>query len=152
MARGDVHLFASFDHKAKSGTSFNLASDTLKLGIVSHATVPTIGTTDPRWGSGGTTDFSANEVAHATAYASPITLASVTFLRSGAVVTLDAADVTVALDAAGFTNGYWGIIYDDTVAGKYAVGYVDLGGPVSIVGGPLNLVWNASGIFADTAA
>lgn len=151
MARGDVHFFASFDLKSKAGISFNLTSDTLKLGIVTNATAPTVGTTDPRWGASGSTDFSANQVATATAYTGPITLASVTFTRSVGVNTLSAANIVVAQDAGGFTNAAYGIIYDDTTSGKYAIGYVDLGGPVSIVAGALNINWNASGIGTDTA-
>lgn len=152
MARGDVKWFAAYEKAAKSGVGFNLTSDTLKLGIVNNTTAPSVSTNDPRWGAGGTTDFSANQVATGTAYTGPITLSSVTYNRSNGVVTLDAADITVAQDASGFTNGYYGIIYDDTVAGKYAIGFIDLGGPVSIQGGALNITWNASGILTETAS
>lgn len=151
MARGDVHWFEAATLKAWTGTSFNLSSDTLKMGIVTNATVPSVGTNDPRWGVGGTTDFSANQVATATAYTGPITLTTVTFTRSAGVSTLDFDNITVAQDAAGFTDGYWGIIYDDTVAGKFALAYVDLGGPVSIVGGALNITINAAGFHTKTA-
>jgi len=151
MARGDVHVFAAFILKSKAGGAFNLSSDTLKLGIVTSSTVPTVSTPDPRWGAGGSTDFSATQVALATAYTGPIPLSSVTYTRTNGVDTLAAANLSVAQDAGGFTNGAYGIIYDDTVAGKYAIGFVDLGGPVSLVGGPLNINWNASGIFAETA-
>jgi len=151
MARGDVHWFEAATLKAWTGTSFNLASDTLKMGIVTSTTVPTVSTADPRWGAGGTTDFSANQVATATAYTGPITFTSVVFTRTSGVSTLDFADITVAQDAAGFTNGAYGIVYDDTVSGKFALGFVDLGGPVSIVGGALNIVINASGFHTKTA-
>lgn len=151
MARGDAHWFEAATLKAWTGTSFNLSSDTLKVGLVTNATVPTVGTADPRWGAGGTTDFSANQVATATAYTGPITAASVTFTRSSGVSTLDIADITVAQDAAGFTNAYWAILYDDTVAGKFALLYIDLGGPVSIAGGALNFVINAAGLHTKTA-
>jgi hypothetical protein len=153
MARGDVHIFSSFLQKSKAGVGFNLASDTIKIGIVGNGIVPTISTTDPRWGASGTTNFAAQEVAHGTGYTAPITLTNVTYTRSGVTDTFDADNVsTIAQDSSGFTNAYYGILYDDTVSGKYAIGYVDLGGPVSIVTGPLNINWNASGIFAETAA
>lgn len=157
MARGDVKFFANFDLKAKAGISFNLLTgqDALKLGIVTNATVPTVGTADPRWGSSGSTDFSANQVATATAYTGPIALTNGTFAtrwaRSAGVNSLGFDNVVVALDAAGFTNGYWGILYDDTVAGKYAIGFIDLGGPVSIQAGALNINLNAGGFGTDTA-
>jgi hypothetical protein len=152
MARGDVHWFASFDLKAKSGVSFNLPTDVLKLAIADNAIVPTNVTADPRFGAGGSIDFSAHEVPHATGYVAPIALSSVGWTGASGVNKLAAANIVVPQDAAGFTNGYYGIIYDDTVAGKYALGYVDLGGPVSIVGGPLNINFNAGGIFTDTVA
>ncbi len=152
MARGDVHFFGSFLQKSKAGVAFNLTSDALKLGIVNSTIAPTIATADPRWGAGGTTDLSANQVATGTAYTGPIALTSVTYTQSAGIAKLAAANVTVAQDAAGFTTGYYGIIYDDTVAGKYAVGFVDLGGPVSIQSGPLNINWNAGGITTETPA
>lgn len=151
MARGDVHIFAAFERSTKAGVSINLTSDTIKMGIVTNGTVPTVSTADPRWGAGGTTNFSSNQVATGTAYTGPITLTSVTYTQASGVNTFDAADVSVSQDASGFTNGYYGIIYDDTSAGKYAIGFVDLGGPVSIQGGALNIVWNASGIATETA-
>lgn len=151
MARGDVHWFAAASNKAWTGTSFNLSTDTLKIGLVTNATVPTVGTNDPRWGAGGTTDFSANQVATATAYTGPITAASQSYTRSAGVNTLDIADITINQDAAGFTDAYWAILYDDTVAGKFALLYVDLGGPVSIVGGALTFTINAAGIHTKTA-
>lgn len=152
MARGDVHVFASYIKASKTGIGFNLATDTLKLGIVNNTTVPTVSAIDPRWGASGTTDFSANQVALATGYAAPVTLTSVAYNRVSGVVTLSAANVAIPQDASGFSNGYWAILYDSTVAGNYAIGYVDLGGAVGNVSGALNINWNASGIFTETAA
>jgi hypothetical protein len=152
MSRGDVHVFANGILKTKAGVALNLTSDTLKLGIVGNGVVPTVSTADPRWGSSGSTDFSAQDMGHATAYTGPITLASATYTRTSGVDTLAAANVTVNQDASGFTTAYYGIIYDDTVAGKYALAFVDLGGPVSIVGGALNINWNASGICQETCS
>jgi hypothetical protein len=152
MAKGDVHIFAAYVQKANSGGGFNLASDTIKIGIVDNGVVPAANTADPRWGAGGTTDFSAHEVAHATGYAAPVSLTGVAFTRTGAVETLAAANVTIAQDAAGFANGYYAIIYDATAAGNYAIGFVDLGGPVGNVNGPININWNGSGIATWTSS
>jgi len=151
MARGDVHVFADFERLSKA-QAFNMTGDTWKLGIVNNTTVPAVSTADPRWGAGGTTNFSSNQVTTGTSYATGgPALTSVTYNRSTGVVTFDAADVTIAQDASGFTTGYWGIIYNDTSAGKYAAAYIDLGGPVSIQGGALTITWNASGIYTETA-
>lgn len=152
MARGDVKVFAAFLQKAKAGAAFNLSTDSLKIGIVNSTTAPTVSTADPRWGAGGTTDFSANQVATGTGYTGPVALTSVTYTRASGVDTLSAANVTVAQDATGFTNAYYAIVYDDTVTGKYAICSVDLGGPVGIQNGPLNINWAGTGIFTETAS
>jgi hypothetical protein len=52
---------------------------------------------------------------------------------------------TIAQDAGGgFTTGAWGIIYNNTDANKRALGYVDLGGPVGNVAGPITFEWNGA--------
>lgn len=154
MAKGDVHIFGSYLLKAQSGGGFNLGTDSLKMGIVSNATVPTVSTADPRWGAGGSTDLSAGQVSTGgTGYTGPVSLAGVTLTRSNGVVTLAASNVAIPQDAAaGFANGYYGILYDSTVAGNFAVGYVDLGGPVGNTGGPININWNVAGIATWTAS
>ena len=151
MARGDVHFFANFDKKAKDGISFNLSSDTIKVGLVDNTIVPTVGLADPRWGAAGTNDFSAHQVATGTSYTGPITPGSVTWTQLAGVNTLSFGNISVAQNASGFTDAYWAIVYDDTVAGKYAIGYIDLAGPISIVGGALSITLNASGFGTDTA-
>lgn len=152
MARGDVKFFASFLQKSKAGVAFNLLSDTIRLAIVTGTTVPTVGTADPRYGTGGSTNFATNAVATGTGYTGPVALTGQTYAASAGVVTFDAADVSIPQDASGFSNGAYGIIYDDTVAGKYAIGFVDLGGPVGNVSGPLQIVFNAAGILTETAS
>lgn len=152
MARGDVHLVASFQQKALSGVSFNLATDTLKLGIINSTVAPSVTVADPRWGAGGSTDLSANQVAIGTGYTGPITLTGDTFTLTGAVSALKANNVVIPQDASGFSNAYWGALLDATTPGNYVIGYVDLGGPVGNVNGPINLNWSASGIETFTAA
>ena len=143
MATGDITLFNQF--KLDIGKKLlDLSADTIKLGIVTNGTVPTSATTDPRWGAGGSTNFSTNQVPTGTAYTGPITLSSVTWTLVGGIATFSAAIVTINQDASGFTTAYYGIIYDDTDTGKRAVGFVDLGGPKSIQGGSLTIDWNGA--------
>ena len=128
----------------------DLTSDTLKLGIVTTATVPTTDTAVPHWGGTGTTNFATNQVATATAYTGPITLASVTFTEIGSlpkVPTLRATDVVIAQDAGGFTNGAYGIIYNDTDANKRALGYIEISsaGTASLVAGSLTIDFQGAG-------
>lgn len=149
MATGDVKWFAE-GLLALGNKVHNLSSDTLKVGVVTTATVPGIDTADPRWGAGGTTNFSSNQVSTGTAYTGPITMASVTWtLVAGTpdVPTLKATDITIAQDGSGFTNGAYGIIYNDTDASKRCLGYIELSsaGSLSIQAGSVTINFQGSG-------
>ena len=61
-------------------------------------------------------------------------------------------DIALAQDAVGFTDGYYGILYNDSATNKNAIGFIDLGGPVSEQAGPVNINWNASGILTVTVS
>ena len=147
MASGDIVWFdqALLD-LGKEG--HQLATDTLKLGLITAVVTPATTTSNPCWGAGGTTNLSTNAVGTATAWTGPVTLASVTWVITGGTPTLDAADPTaIAQDAGGFTDARWGIIYNDTATNKNAIAYLDLGSARSIVTGPLTITFNASGIL-----
>lgn len=151
MAAGDIVWFDQALVELGSET-FNLAADTIKLGLVKSAANsgidPSAATSDPCWGAGGSTNLSSYQVATGgTSYTGPITLASVTWALASGKAKLDAADVTINADASGFTNARWGIIYDDSATDKNALGYVDLGGDKSIASANLVITWNASGIL-----
>lgn len=123
----------------------NLSSDTIKLGIVTAAPPPSLSTAAPHWGGTGTTDLSATQVTIAgTQYTGPKTLANVTWTLVSNVATLRADDVVMTIDAAGFTNGAFAIIYNDTDANKRALGFVELsaGGTLSLVAGAVTIDWN----------
>lgn len=147
MATGDITWFdqALLDLGEKI---HDLSTDVLKLGLVTSVVTPAANTADPRWGAGGGTNLSTNAVATGTAWTGPVTLASVTWTIVAGTPTLDAADpAQIAQDGAGFTNARWGIIYNDTAAGKQALAFVDLGSDRSIVSGPLTITFNASGVL-----
>lgn len=156
MATGDVKWFrqALLDLGEKL---HDLSSDTFRLGIVTSAVAPSTTTADPRWGAGGGTNFSTNQVATGgTSYTGPQLLGSVTWTLVSNVPTFRAANVSLAQDASGFTNGAYGIIYNDTDAGKRAIGFVEISaaGAASLVTGPIVIDWNgATGdIFTITQA
>ena len=125
----------------------NLSSDALLLGIVTTATVPTMATAAPHWGGTGTTNFATNQVGTGGGYTGPITLASVTWTNVSGVLTLRATDVVIPQNASGFSNGAWGIIYNNTDANKRAIGYVELssGGTLSIVSGSVTIDFQGVG-------
>lgn len=155
MATGDVKWFrqALLDLGEKL---HDLSSDTFKLGIVTGVT-PSTTTADPRWGSGGTTNYSSSQVATGgTSYTAPQTLGSVTWTLVSNVPTFRAANVSLAQDASGFTNGGYGIIYNDTDSGKRALGFVEISSTnaASLVAGPIVIDWNGANgdIFTITQA
>jgi hypothetical protein len=154
MATGDVKWFrqALLDIGL---ARHNLNSDTFKLGIVTGVT-PSTTTADPRWGSGGTTNYSSSQVATGgTSYTAPQTLGSVTWTLVSNVPTFRAATVSLAQDASGFTNGGYGIIYNDHTD-KRALGFVELSSTnaASLVAGPIEINWYGTDndIFTITQA
>jgi hypothetical protein len=145
MATGNIKWFAQalLDLGNKI---HNLGSDTLKLGIVTTTTVPAISTAAPHWGGTGTTNFATNQVATGTGYTGPVTLTTPTWTTVSNVPTFRADIVTIPQDASGFTNGAYGIIYNNTDANKRALGFVELSasGAAGIVSGNLVIDWSGA--------
>lgn len=147
MAAGDFRWFAQGLHDL-GNKIHDLDADDFRLGIVTSTTTPAVNTAAPHWGGTGTTNFATNQVATATAYTGPIALTSEAWTLTATGAAMDFADVVVAQDAGGFTNGRWAIVYNNTDANKRALGYLDLGSDRSIVAGSLTLAINASGALA----
>lgn len=150
MAAGDVHVFSQFVNNTTLASLASLwGTNTIKMGIVTNATVPAVTTADPRWGAGGTTNFATNEVTPGGNYAAGgITLAGTTVTLSTTHTNLNATSpISLAANASNPTGAYWGILYDSTDAGKHCFGYVDLGGPISLVSG---LSYNIAGVSSGT--
>jgi hypothetical protein len=146
MAAGDVILF---DQALKDlgDEDHNLGSDTIKLALTDGTTTPAADTADPRWGAGGTTDFSAEEVTPGGNYsAGGETLTATWTLTSGAAK-FDADNVSIAQDAANPTNARWAVAYNDTNAGKSCLFAVDLGAAIDMSANALAINWAATGIF-----
>lgn len=125
----------------------NLSSDALLLGVVTTATVPTMATAIPHWGGTGTTNFATNQVGTGGGYTGPIALASVTWTNVAGVLTLRATDVVIPQNASGFSNGAYGIIYNNTDANKRALAYIELSaaGTATIVSGSLTIDFQGAG-------
>lgn len=147
MARGDFVLFEEFaDQLGSENHNLENGGDTIKLGIVDDTLTPTAADASPTWG-----DYSANEVGTGGGYvAGGLTLANQSYNEVDGVATFDADNIVISQDGAGFTDGYWGILYNDTNGTDMAIGFLDLGGPVSEQAGDININWNASGIFTVT--
>ena len=157
MAQGDTVLFNKFVEDM-GDKLYNLSGDTFKLALVKSSANggidPTATTADPRWGAGGTTNLLSSEVTpggnYTTGGESLSTTITDNWTISSNVSKFDGDDVSIASNASNPTNARWGIVYDDTDAGKRAIGYVDLGSDSDLSGGNFTLAWNASGIFTLT--
>lgn len=146
MAQGDVVFFDQFlvDVQEKI---HDLETDTLKVGLITSAVTPAATTSDPRWGAGGTTNFSSNQVTPGGNYVTggPAAANNAVTLSAGAAV-FDADDISILQNVSNPTNARWGILYNDTAAGKNCIGFVDLGADVDLSAGDFSITWNASGI------
>ena len=144
MAQGDVVFFDQFlvDSMEKV---HNLESDTIKLALVDDTPTPATTTAVPCWGSGGTTNFSSNEVTAGGNYsAGGAACANPTVALSGGAATFDTDDpATWSQHASNPTDARWGILYNDTATNKNAIGYVDLGSAFNMTTGDLTVAWGA---------
>lgn len=146
MAEGDVTAVNEF--KEDVGLKIhNLNTDALHLGLVTSSTTPTASTADPRWGAGGSTDWSTNEVTPGGNYSSGGPDIVNTYAESSGTATLDAGDVSILENASNPTNARWGIAYNNTSAGKEVVFFLDLGAAVDLSGGDFSVTWHANGII-----
>lgn len=146
MATGTVKWFAQALHDL-GNKIHDMDSDSFNLGIVTTAVVPTVNTAAPHWGGTGTTNFATNQVGTGGGYTGPIALANENWALTASGAIFGADVVNIAQHASGFTNGAYGIIYNNTDANKRAIGFVELSaaGSLSLVAGPVEINWNGAG-------
>jgi len=136
MARGEVKQFQEYQKDAGSGVH-NLSTATLKLGIIDNTTPPEVDDATPRWA-----DYVGNEVVSTGNYtADGETLTTVTYTMVGGLATLAADDVNIGVHASGFLDGYWGILYNSSASNDEAIGFVEMGGPVSEQADDVDFEW-----------
>lgn len=147
MAKGDIIIFNQFLEDVGQGLH-DLNADTFKYGLVTASVTPTVSSSDPRWGSGGSTNFATNQVTPGGNYASGgPAIDNNTYTQTSGTATWDADPVEINGDASNPNNARWAIVYNDTDAGKRAVCAVDLGGAVDLSAGDFANNWNAAGIL-----
>lgn len=143
MAQGDVVFFdqwlvdvleAKHDHEL--GTFY--------CALITNAVTPLATTSDPRWGAGGGTNFTTNEVTPGGNYAANgAALANPSVTLNGGLAEIDWDDpATWSQNASNPTNATWGIIYNNQ-ANKECVGFVDLGGAFDMTTGDLTITFGA---------
>jgi hypothetical protein len=142
MAQGEVFLFDQFLVDALEKVH-DMENDSVYCALITSAATPATTTADPRWGTGGTTNFSTNQVTPGGNYATGgnvCSAPSVTLV--GGAAQMDFGDPAVwAQHASNPTNARWGIIYNNAAAGKNCIGYVDLGSDFNMTTGDLTIVW-----------
>lgn len=150
MAQGTLLVFDEF--KETIGEAFiNLETDTFKMAFIN--TVPTVGDADPRWGAGGGTNLSTNEVSGTNYTAGGNALANPTYEQTSGTATYDVDDpATWVQHASGPTDIKTAVVYSDTDTGKRVISFIDMttdGGttPLSLVDGDITVTVNVSGIF-----
>lgn len=148
MAAGDFKWFAQGLHDL-GNKIHDLDADDFRMGIITTATTPAVNTAAPHWAGTGTTNMSTNQVVTTgTSYTAPLVLTAEAWALTATGAAMDVADITLAQDASGFTNGRWGVVYNNTDANKRAIGYLDLGSDRSLVAGSVTITMNASGILS----
>lgn len=156
MAQGDIVFFDQWLVDVQEGLHDH-ENDTFKVGLITAISPePAATTTDPRWGAGGTTNYSSSEVTVASPEgnysAGGPAIGNPTVTLSGGAGVFDGDDISITQHASNPTNARWGIIYNDTDAGKRCVGYLDLGSVVDLTAGDFSIAWNATGISSMNQA
>ena len=145
MARGDVVVFD--EAKAKMLDGDWASTDHFYCAICDNTATPTAATATPVLGDFTEVGNSGTYVAGGT----DLGALSALVTETDGTMTFDSTtNPTWAQNASNDVDAYWGIIYNYTDAGKDAIAFVDLGGPVDMTAGDLTITWNGSGIFTIT--
>lgn len=148
MAQGDSKQFYDYPLIAGNG-GFNNSSDTFKVRFTAstYAAVAITGTNP---------NVSAHAAVTGGNFAGDVTLTSVTFTRTGAVTTLDAADLTtIAKNVSNPSTIRTMIVYNDTHASDIMYCVYDLttdgSTALDLVNNDFDFAFGAPGIMTGTA-
>lgn len=142
MARGDVVVFD--EAKAKMLEGSWAATDHFYCAVLDSTTTPTAAYATPVFGDFTEVGAAGTYVANGTDLGA---LSDLVTEAAGTMTFNTATNPTWAQSSSNDSNAYWGLIYNFTDAGKDAVAFVDLGGPVDMTAAALTITWHASGIF-----
>jgi len=145
MATGDLIVFD--EAKAKMLAGDWASTDVFYLAIMDNTTIPTAATATPVFGDFTEVGAAGSYVANGTSLGALSTLVS----EAAGVMTFDSTvNPTWAQNASNDVDAYWGIVYNFTDAGKDALCFIELGGPVDMSAGALTVTWGAGGLFTIT--
>lgn len=145
MARGETFLFNDF-LKDLGAEVHTLASDVLKVALIDSVVTPDVTDTDPEWA-----DYSTNEVSGTNYTAGGATIGTVTWTQTAGVTTLAGDDVGWTIHATGPTDARWGIIVNTSATNSECIGFVDLGGVVSLQADDIDIEWDGGNVVKLTA-
>ena len=145
MATGDITVFD--EAKAKMLDGDWASTDDFYCAVLDNTATPTAAFATPVF-----SDFTEVGAAGSyTANGTNLGALSVLVAEAGGTMTFDSAtNPTWAQDASNDVDAWWGLIYNFTDAGKDALAFVELGGPVDMTAGDLTITWPAGGIFTIT--
>jgi hypothetical protein len=149
MAAGDFTIFTQAKNDIQKGVH-NIGTDTYKFGLIGNAVPPSETTADPRWGAGGTTNFSSQEVTPGGNYAAGGPTITLTPALNSPNAKVTASTINIAQHASNPTGVYWAIIYNSTSAGKEALGFVELGTNLNLTTGAFSWTPNATALFTTS--
>ena len=120
----------------------NFTSDTIKVMLTSSSYTPNAATDT-------TKSNVTNEVSGGGYTARGAQIAGITAVQSGGTLTVSGDSVTWGINAGGFANARYAVIYKDTGTDSTSIliGYIDLGANQSNVNGSLILNWNNTATF-----
>ena len=142
MARGDIVIFQEAMAKMHDGDW--ASTDHFYCAICDNTATPVAATATPVLGDFTEVGTGGTYVAGGTDLG---TLADLVTQAAGVMKFDSATNPTWAQNAGNDVDAYWAIVYNYTDAGKDALLFVDLGGPVDMTAGDLTVTWNASGLF-----
>jgi hypothetical protein len=147
MARGDVVVFEEAMAKMLDGDW--ASTDHFYLAICDNTSAPSASLATPTLGDFTEVGASGTYVTGGTDLG---TLADLVTEAAGVVTFDSSVTPSWAQNANNDNDAYWGIVYNYTDAGKDALLYIDLGGPVDMSAGDLTVTFHASGLFTITKA
>lgn len=123
---------------------FGASPNSIYCAITNDNTVLSTTTADPHFGGTGTTNLQTNEQTGTNYPAGGRECTTATATLNAGVLEVDFGDpATWAQNAGNPTDCDYGVIYDNTVASKKAIGYVELGTTFNATTGDLTITWGA---------
>ena len=142
MATGDLIVFD--EAKAFLIDGGFEAADDIKVAILDNGTTPTAAFATPALGDftevGASGSYTAGGISIGT-------LGDAVTEASGTMKFDSGTNPSWTQNGSNDNDAWWGLVYNATQAGKEAIAFVELGGPVDMSAGALTITWHGSGLF-----